>query len=127
MTASKKPINSWRKVATAERELVRRLTKLGFPAERGQQKRRGADSPNVICPSLKGFHLEVKITKTRRINAPATLAEWEAQAIRDCEGRRAPLVVHRWNGCVTWWVCVLLPGRRPYWQTLPNFLAEVQL
>lgn len=128
MTApKKKPVNSRAKGATAERELARKLTELGFPAERGQQKRGGADSPDVICPALKGFHIEAKITKTSKMNAPAMLAEWDAQAIRDSEGKSTPLVVHRWNGCVTWWVRVLLPGRRPYWQTLPDFLAEVQV
>jgi len=129
MTAplKKKPINSRNKGASAERELAKKLTELGFLAERGQQKRGGADSPDVICPALKGFHIEAKITQACKMHSPAMLAQWDAQARRDSEGKSVPLVIHRWSRQTTWWVRVLLPGRRPYWQTLPDFLAEVQL
>jgi len=125
MTAPKKRVNSRAKGASAERELAKVLTTLGFPAERGQQKRGGADSPDVICPSLSGFHIEAKITQACKMFSPATLAQWDAQAQRDSEGRSVPLVIHRWSRQTTWWVRVLQPGRRPTWVTLADFVLEL--
>jgi Holliday junction resolvase len=122
----KKPVNSRAKGAAAELELAKVLTASGFPAERGQQRKGGADSPDVLCPSLTGFHIEAKITASCKLFSPATLTEWDAQAIRDSQGKSVPLVIHRWKRQTTWWVRVLQPGRRPYWQTLPDFLAEVK-
>ena len=118
-------MNSRAKGASAERELAKVLTTLGFPAERGQQKRGGADSPDVICPSLSGFHIEAKITQACKMFSPATLAQWDAQAQRDSEGRSVPLVIHRWSRQTTWWVRVLQPGRRPTWVTLADFVLEL--
>lgn len=122
----KKPVNSRRKGANGERELAKVLTELGYPAERGQQRKGGEDSPDVICPSLAGFHIEAKFTATCQMHSPKKLAQWDAQAIRDANGKRTPLVIHRWNGCRTWWVRVLRPGLMPCWLTLPDFLAHLE-
>jgi len=119
----KRLINSRRKGADAERELAKKLTELGFPAERGQQKRGGADSPDVICESLGWLHWEVKLVSTCRILSPAQVAEWEAQATRDC-GTKHRVIAHRWNGARQWWVQVWTSGQGPYWQTLYDFLAN---
>ena len=127
IASRKKPINSRAKGAEAERELAKVLTASGFPAERGQQKRGGADSPDVICPALKGFHIEAKITQACKMHSPSMLASWDAQARRDSEGKSVPLVIHRWSRQTTWWVRVLLPGFPPVWLTLPDFLSNVGL
>ncbi|ULH16003.1 hypothetical protein MF271_05050 [Deinococcus sp. KNUC1210] len=121
----KKPVNGRNEGASAERELANLLTSLGFEASRGQQQKGGADSPDVICEALSGFHIEAKFSKACKMHSPATLAEWDAQAIRDAAGLRVPLVVHRWNGQRVWWVRVLLPARRPVWLTLTDFLNDV--
>jgi len=128
VTAPKKrAADSRRKGADAERELAKKLTELGFPAERGQQKRGGADSPDVICPALAGFHIEAKITQACKMHSPAMLAQWDAQARRDSEGKSVPLVIHRWSRQTIWWVRVLLPGCPPVWLTLPDFLSNLTL
>lgn len=119
------PVNSRNKGAVAEREFANLLTSLGFPASRGQQKKGGADSPDVICETLAGFHIELKFYKTCQMFSPAMLAAWDAQAIRDAGGLSVPLVVHRWNGSRAWWVRVLLPGRSPVWLPALDFLAEL--
>lgn len=123
--SAKKRVNSRSKGKRGELELAHALTALGYPAERGQQRKGGEDSPDVLCPSLGGYHIEAKITATCKMHSPAALAEWDAQAIRDANGKRVPLVVHRWNGQRVWWVRVLMPGRKPFWMTLPHFLSDV--
>lgn len=127
-TPKKKPVNSRRKGAEGERELARQLEKLGFPAKRGQQFKGGADSPDVVCEQLaeRGFHLECKRTKDCKMFSPATLAEWDAQALADAGATRAAIICHRWNGG-KWWVRVHqvpVGGRtwKPYWQPLEDWL-----
>ena len=124
--ARRKPVNSRAKGARGELQLAKALTDAGHPAERGQQRKGGADSPDVICPSLAAFHIECKLTAACKMHSPAQLATWDEQAKRDAGQLRIPLVVHRWNGCTTWWVRVLKRGLSPYWQTLPDFLADVE-
>lgn len=54
MTApKKKPINSRAKGKRGELQLAHKLTELGYPAERGQQRKGGEDSPDVICDRLR--------------------------------------------------------------------------
>ncbi|QLG11755.1 hypothetical protein HLB42_21625 (plasmid) [Deinococcus sp. D7000] len=127
MTApvKKKPVNSRRKGASAELEFAKCLTALGHPAERGQQRKGGEDSPDVICASLPRVHWEVKFYKTCQLFSPAMLASWDAQARADA-GARLPVVAHRWNGSKRWWVRVLRPGWwMPYWQPLEDFLHDL--
>lgn len=122
ITPKKKPINSRRKGASAELEFAKRLTELGFPAERGQQRKGGEDSPDVICKSLPDIHWEVKFYKSCQIGAAKMILAWEAQAKVDC-GKRLPIIAHRWNGQKQWWVRVIQAERGPYWQTLEDFLT----
>jgi len=49
--------------------------------------------PGRDLPSLQGFHIEAKITQACKMFSPATLAQWDAQAQRDSEGRSVPLVI----------------------------------
>lgn len=118
MTAvKKKPVNSRRKGATAELEFAKKLTELGHPAERGQQRKGGSDSPDVLCPSLPLVHWEVKFYKDCQLFSPAMVATWDAQATQDC-GPKYPVIAHRWNGSRQWWVRVLSAERGAYWQPL---------
>ncbi|WP_019584701.1 hypothetical protein [Deinococcus apachensis] len=64
------------------------------------------------------------MTATSQMTCPGQLAEWDAQATWDAGEWKTPLVMHRWNGCRTWWVRVLTQERRPVWQTLEDFLAD---
>lgn len=123
--ARKKAVNGNAKGKEGERELARVLTELGYPASRGQQFKGGTDSPDVVCESLGDYHLEVKRTKTCGLFSPSLLADWDAQARQDAGQQRTPLVVHRWNGSRQWWVRVLAPVGRPYWQPLEDFLVDV--
>ncbi len=68
----------WRDVLRAE----------GFHARRGQQFAGGADSPDVVCEELRGFHFEVKAVE--RLNIESAMD----QSRRDA-GRKLPLVAHR--------------------------------
>ncbi|AFZ66086.1 hypothetical protein [Deinococcus peraridilitoris] len=118
------PVNGCLKGKEGEREVARALTALGHPAERGQQHAGGQDSPDVKCPSLNRFHLEVKFTKTCQLFSTKRLAEWDAQAKRDAGPQQVPVVVHRWNGQTTWWCRVLRPGREPVLLSLESFVRE---
>lgn len=99
------------------------LSSYGYPAERGQQRAGGADSPDVRCPSLPGIHWEVKVYKTCQMNCPAMLAEWDEQARRDAGPDKLPVIAHKWARS-PWWVRVLTQERRPLWQTLEDFLSD---
>ena len=92
-------INSRQKGAAAERELAKVLTEAGFPARRGQQFSGSPDSPDVVCPSLPGWHLECK-----RVEA-GNPYNWLDQATRDAGDDQRPLVCHRRNGRE--WLAVL--------------------
>ncbi|MDV6376230.1 hypothetical protein [Deinococcus arenicola] len=124
-TSKKRPVNSRRKGASAELEFAKALTALGHPAERGQQRKGGEDSPDVICPSLPRVHWEVKFYKTCQVFSPAMLKTWDAQARADA-GARLPCVAHRWNGSRQWMVRALSDERGPYWQTLEDFIDNAK-
>lgn len=83
-------INSRTKGAVGERELAEFLRERGHTARRGQQFKGGVDSPDIVCETLPGFHLECK-----RVEA-GNLYKWLAQSKRDA-GSKVPLVVHRRN------------------------------
>ena len=124
MTAPrKKPVNSRAKGKRGELEFAHALTALGYPATRGQQRKGGEDSPDVICEGLSWVHWEVKFMATCQMFSPAQVAQWEAQATRDC-GTKHPVIAHRWNGARSWWVRVWTSGHGPYWQTLPDFIES---
>lgn len=123
-TPKKKPVNSRSKGKRGELELAKRLTELGHPARRGVQFKGGEESPDVVCPSLEGFHIECKLTATCQMFSPAQLMAWDAQARADAGAWKTPIVIHRWNGARQWWVRVLTQERCPVWQTLEDFIAD---
>ena len=84
-------INSRQKGAAGEREFAKELTRLGFPAIRGQQKAGGVDSPDVKCEALSAYHFEVK--RVERLNIDTAYE----QAVRDSAGAKIPVVAHRRN------------------------------
>jgi Holliday junction resolvase len=81
-------MNSREKGKRGERQWRDVLRAEGFHAQRGQQFAGGADSPDVVCEELRGFHFEVKAVE--RLNIEAAMD----QARRDA-GRKLPLVAHR--------------------------------
>jgi len=84
------PINSRAKGKRGELELSAFLDSLGHPARRGQQFKGSGDSPDVVCPSLPGIHLEAK-----RVQA-GNPYNWLLQAIGDA-GAKIPVVAHKRN------------------------------
>lgn len=114
----KKPITSRVKGKRGELQLAHAL---GHPAQRGQQWRGGHDSPDAICPSLKAWHIECKLTANCQMFSPAALERWMEQARTDAGGR-APIVIHRWNRAAHWWVLVMPYACPWYWQRLDKFL-----
>jgi Holliday junction resolvase len=104
-------MNSRAKGVRGELELAHWLEARGIAATRGQQRKGGDDSPDVLH-ALPGIHIEVKRAETLRI--------WEAlgQAASDC-GARVPTLWFRRNRW-QWYVCLpaedfvrLLPARLP--------------
>lgn len=83
-------INSRQKGCRGERELADFLRQRGHDARRGQQFSGGTGSPDVVCATLPGVHIEVK-----RVEAGNPYV-WLKQAIRDA-GNKMPLVAHRRN------------------------------
>lgn len=106
-------INSRAKGARGERELAQLLTEAGFSARRGQQFSGGADSPDVICPSLARLHFESKLTQ--RLDIYGALY----QARRDAPDK-IPVVAHRRNG--EEWV-VIIPLKE-FLSTFAPFIKE---
>lgn len=92
------PVHSRNKGKRGELELAHYLTDHGFPAIRGQQHKGGAGSPDVICDTLPGIHLECK-----RVEKVA-LHDWLAQAKSDA-GDKKPVVAHRRSRSE--WVAIL--------------------
>ena len=91
-------MNSRQKGQRGEREAAAFLTEQGFPARRGQQFAGSPDSPDVVCPFLKGVHFEVK--RTQRTD----LYGWMAQAATDA-GNKLPVVLHRRNNAE--WLAII--------------------
>jgi len=83
-------INSKSKGKRGELEFANWLKKKGFQAKRGQQYKGGEDSPDVICPKLKGYHIEVKRCES------LSLYRAMEQAAQD-SGKKIPIVAHRRN------------------------------
>jgi Holliday junction resolvase len=91
-------MNSREKGKRGERQWRDELRAEGFHARRGQQFAGGADSPDVVCEELRGFHFEVKAVE--RLN----IEEAMEQARNDARGQRPevggqqdkmPVVAHR--------------------------------
>lgn len=82
--------NSQRKGKNGELELCRWLRDRGHHARRGRQFSGSPDSPDVVCESLPGIHIEVKRCERLRIHDAIE------QATAD-SGPKVPLVAHRRN------------------------------
>lgn len=94
-------MNSRDKGKRGERELAKELQKYGYEARRGVQYQGGSDSPDVVCPQLEAFHIEVK--RTERFQLYPALQ----QAHADAKNSQIPLVAHRKNR-QPWVVCLTL-------------------
>ena len=93
-------INSRTKGKVGEREWRDFLRKHGFSdARRGQQFSGSSESPDVVCPSMPGFHAEVK-----RVHVFAGY-DWLNQAVNDAGPGQIPYVAWRRNH--TPWVVLL--------------------
>lgn len=86
-------MNSKRKGNGGELELLHLLHDRGYPVYRNDQRFVGGVDRPDICLRMNGqeFHCEVKRTEKLR------LYDALSQAIRDSNGKRAPLVLHRRN------------------------------
>jgi Holliday junction resolvase len=92
-------MNSNQKGKRGEREFANFLTRHGHEARRGQQFSGSPDSPDVVCPSLSQFHIEVKRTEALRLYP-------SLQQANDDKGTgQMPIVAHRKNGET--WVVVM--------------------
>lgn len=88
-TLTQKKINSRAKGSRGELELSKFLTDHGFPARRGQQFQGSPDSPDIVCDSLKQYHIECK--RVERGNPYL----WIEQANKDKGEFQSPVVMHR--------------------------------
>ena len=89
------PLNSRSKGSRGELEASKFLQLIGYPsARRGQQRAGGPDSPDVMVDELPNVHLEIKRNESLDLHK---LQPVFAQAIRDCDGRRAWGVMWRRN------------------------------
>lgn len=86
-------MNSRAKGARGERAFRDLLRAEGYEARRGQQFSGSPDSPDVVCPDLKGYHFEVKCVE--RLNIEDAMA----QARRDAGETKIPIVAHKRNHC----------------------------
>jgi len=105
------PINSRQKGKRIERLACQFLTKIGFPARRGQQFSGGNDSPDVVCDALPMIHFEVKGVKAMDEDTQRLDDAWE-QAVRDA-GDKIPVVMWK-PGRAAWRVTFIAekPGLR---------------
>jgi Holliday junction resolvase len=71
-------MNSRNKGKRGELEFAHYLTDNGFPAARGQQFAGGAESPDIKCEALTGFHFEVKRVENLNLGAACAQAESDA-------------------------------------------------
>lgn len=85
-------MNSKRKGARGELELLHLLHDMGYPVYRNDQRYIGGFENPDICLRMNGEEFHVEVKRTERLNIHAAMA----QAIRD-SGSRPPLVIHRRN------------------------------
>ncbi|WCJ60319.1 hypothetical protein NXS98_04080 [Fontisphaera persica] len=88
-------MNSREKGKRGERQWRDVLRAEGFHARRGQQFAGGADSPDVVCEELRGFHFEVKAVERLNIEAAMDQARRDAGPVAPAGQKKLPLVAHR--------------------------------
>lgn len=89
--------NSRRKGAGYEREIAKQLKdRHGLDARRGQQYSGANGDPDVICPALSHYHLELK-RRAKQISA-AEMYRFLDQATQDARPGQVPVVIHRIDG-----------------------------
>jgi len=105
-------INSQRKGASGERELVTILTVHGIPCKRNIQRYIGGRNNPDISAELDGHPLHIEVKRRERLN----ISEAINQAVSDADGKAFPVVVHR-------------TSRQPWLVTfrLDDFFREVGL
>lgn len=82
-------LNSRNKGKRGELEFRDECRKAGYTAERGQQRKGGSDSPDVIIKELPWLHPEVKRAERFRLYPSM------AQAEGDADSDQMPVVFHR--------------------------------
>ena len=87
------PINSKRKGATGEREIVRKLREYGYETRRSVQYNGKAEEGQADIIGLDGIHAEIK--RVERLN----IYDAMAQAKHDAKPDELPTVFHRRNNC----------------------------
>jgi hypothetical protein len=85
------PINSKRKGASGERELVRKLKEYGFGTRRSVQYNGKAEEGQADLIGLDGIHIECK--RVERLN----IYDAMSQAKHDAKPNELPTVFHRRN------------------------------
>ena len=109
------PINSKRKGASGERELVRKLKEYGFDTRRSVQYNGKAEEGQADLVGLDGIHIECK--RVERLN----IYDAMAQAKHDAKADELPTVFHRKNNA-KWLVTLELDSfmklYKEYFETL---------
>ena len=94
-----KPINSRKKGAAYEREIVHELRDAGYVARRGQQYCGANGDPDVVAPDFP-FHLELKRVERLDLYGAMTQAISDSQKVG-----KPPCVVHRKNNSESLFTC----------------------
>lgn len=109
------PINSKRKGAGGERELVRKLKEYGFGTRRSVQYNGKVEEGQADLIGLEGIHIECK--RVERLN----IYDAMAQAKHDAKPNELPTVFHRRNNA-KWLVTLELDSfmqlYKEYFETL---------
>ena len=84
-------MNSQRKGASGERELLAIIQAHGIPARRNIQRYVGGRNNPDISAEYLGLKLHIEVKRRERLNLRVAMQ----QAVSDAEGKAFPLVVHR--------------------------------
>ena len=86
-------MNSQRKGACGEREVLAILQAHGIPASRNIQRYIGGRNNPDISAVYEGRKLHIEVKRRERLNLSAAVS----QAVSDADGKAFPLVIHRTN------------------------------
>ena len=84
-------MNSQRKGACGERELLAILQGHGIPAHRNIQRYVGGRNNPDISAEFRGRKLHIEVKRRERLNLRAAIN----QAVSDADGKAFPVVIHR--------------------------------